>query len=130
MNEPSKARKNNLRKISRNASRREKELLRVARQIILKSFTQHPVLVTTTFHWLSAVEPKKFLAHCPIIAVANDAVQVSPQRPFYIYESKLSQKEALFRAHGCRSDRRTTDLFTNNSLRTPERFSFRYPQRR
>lgn len=73
--------------------------VRVARQIELKQFMQHPVLVQTSSMGLITIEPKQISANCFLLVAANCIVDVLRRRPFYIYTSNLSRKAVRLTKH-------------------------------
>lgn len=98
-----------------------------ARRIVLKSFTQRPLLVTKTSHSLLTIEPKQISANYNLVAAANGLKDVLAQRPYDIYVSNfllglITQTCSNWPDHG------TTNSDPCHYYQTPERFLIRDPR--
>lgn len=62
---------------------------RVSRQIVPKTLTRYPALVTTTCNCILTIETKRLVANYCLDAAATGVIDVSPQRRFNVYVKNL-----------------------------------------
>lgn len=84
--------------------------VRVARQFVLKKFTQHPLLATGTSNGLLTIKPKQLFPKYHLVTAVNGIMEVSQQRHVYIYVSNSPRKSVRFPKHTVTAQ--TTELPT------------------